>query len=255
MSKCADKSEPFEGRASVMRESPWLAATDLDGLGDVKVVIEKCYRHTNPVQDLSRGGKKEKHCYALKFIGKERQLWLNASHRKALTAMFGGNAKDWQGKQVVLYTEHNIKAFGELVDGIRIRIIRDKPNIGTSTPTNEESQQPQEPTQPEPPKQESPQSEGEVSKSDIDSLKKLWFAKYGSEFAGDKDATVAAFKGWVSVVVQRNLDSDDVSQWKKDDLTACIKRLSGVVETKDEPATEAQPDEIPFGDDNDTGVI
>lgn len=241
------QSEKFEGRSSAMRlNTIWLSSEDLLDVGDCKVVIEACYHHKNPQFEA---GRKVPECFALKFVGKEKQLVLNATNRKSLVAMFGTNVKNWTGKQITLYVKSDVAAFGELVNGIRIRLVRNKPNLSQQKTES----QPPEPPQPEPPKQETAptQPEGEVSSTDVGSLKKLWFAKYGEEFKDNKAAAADGFKAWVGVATQREFDTNDAANWTKDDLGSCVKRLNPTPE----PTAETQPDEIPFGDDNDTGVI
>lgn len=112
------KSEEFIGRSAEMRVSPWLAAEDIDGLGDVKVTIAKVRKH----EDVEfEQGRKVKVAYSLQFDGKQRELVLNATNRKAVMAMFGTVTTGWLGKQITLYVDPNVKLKGQTVKGIRIR--------------------------------------------------------------------------------------------------------------------------------------
>lgn len=111
-------SEEFIGRSAEMRVSPWLAAEDIDGLGDVKVTIAKVRKHANV--EFEQGRKKEV-AYSLGFEGKQRELLLNSTNRKTITAMFGPEIKDWKGKSITLYIDPNVKLKGQTVKGIRIR--------------------------------------------------------------------------------------------------------------------------------------
>ena len=115
----ANKSDEFDGRSAEMKkDSPWLSAEDLIGLGDVAAVIEKVYRHQDVEFD---GGRKEKVVYSIEFKGKKKQLVLNSTNRKTLVVLFGVNVKDWSGKPVKLYVDSNVKMMGKTVSGIRIR--------------------------------------------------------------------------------------------------------------------------------------
>ena len=102
-----------------MRTSPWLAAENLDGLGDIKCIIEGVYQHTKVrMQD----GKEQAKIFSLKFIGKEMELVLNSTNRKTLAAKFGVDTKVWRGKEIVLYVQDGVKCpSGGKCKGIRIK--------------------------------------------------------------------------------------------------------------------------------------
>jgi endo-1,4-beta-mannosidase len=112
------KTEPFDGRASEMRKSTWLASEDLAGLGDVEVEILRVHRN----HDVEfEAGRKEKVVYSLEFKGANRQLVLNSANRKRLAGLFGSDVKAWSGKKVKLYVDTNVKLMGKTTSGIRIR--------------------------------------------------------------------------------------------------------------------------------------
>lgn len=112
-------AQPFDGHvAELKKPSPWLASEDLLGRGDVPVVIDRCFRHSNVAFE---DGRKET-VYALSFVGKKKQLILNATNRKRLTLMFGPHVKDWSGQEVVLYIEQTRAVGGGKTNGIRIRL-------------------------------------------------------------------------------------------------------------------------------------
>ena len=110
---------PYEGRSAGMRTSPWLAAENLDGLGDVKCVIEGCYQHTKVrMQD----GKEQAQIFTLKFVGKSLELVINSTNRKTLAAKFGTDVKLWKGKEITLYVKDGVKCpSGGQCKGIRIK--------------------------------------------------------------------------------------------------------------------------------------
>ena len=110
------QSKEFEGRSAEMKKpTVWLASEDLIGLCPVKVTIEGCYFNKAAEFD---GGRKE-NVYSLKFQGKEKQLVMNSTNRRAMVAMFGPNVIEWKGKQVQL-TVVDCKMMGKDVKGIRI---------------------------------------------------------------------------------------------------------------------------------------
>jgi hypothetical protein len=115
----SNTATPFEGRTGAMRTSPWLAAENLDGLGDIKCVIEGVFKHSKVrMQD----GKEQAQIFTLKFVGKEMELVLNATNRKTLAAKFGVNVVDWKGKEIVLYVQDGVKCpSGGKCKGIRIK--------------------------------------------------------------------------------------------------------------------------------------
>jgi hypothetical protein len=128
------QSTIYEGKTAAMRtNTTWLASEDIMDAGDVNVTIEAVYRHQNAEFE---GGRKEKEIFALKFKGADKQLVLNSTNRKTLVAMFGNHTKSWTGQKVTLYVDHKVKAFGEIRNGIRIRLDRSK------SPQQPDKQQP-----------------------------------------------------------------------------------------------------------------
>jgi hypothetical protein len=116
------KTEAFEGKSAEMKkDTPWLASEDLLDAGDVKVTIEGVFRHTDAEFE---SGRKEL-VYGLRFVGRSKQLILNATNRKTCVSKFGtGKVKEWVGKEVVLYVDPNVRKPGtrnEKTCGIRIR--------------------------------------------------------------------------------------------------------------------------------------
>jgi hypothetical protein len=132
------QSQIYEGKTAAMRtNTTWLASEDIMDAGDVTVTIEAVYKHQNAEFE---GGRKEPEIYALKFKGAVKQLVLNSTNRKALVAMFGNHTKNWAGQKITLYVDHKVKAFGEIRNGIRIRVERNRrpaPTQQEETPTVE----------------------------------------------------------------------------------------------------------------------
>jgi len=92
-------------------ESKYLKATDLKG-HEVSVKIAG-------VEEASfdDGSKK----LVLKFLGKEKGMILNQTNTKRLGAKFGYLSEDWQGKDIILYSEE-VEYQGKLVQGLRVRV-------------------------------------------------------------------------------------------------------------------------------------
>lgn len=110
---------PFDGRTAAMRTSPWLASEDLDGLGEVEVTIETVRLHKDV--EMQEGRKKPK-LYSLKFVGKERELVLNATNRKTLVGHFGTDTKAWRGQKIKLYVKDGVRnPAGGTTKGIRVK--------------------------------------------------------------------------------------------------------------------------------------
>ncbi len=118
----------YSGPSSGMKDSPFLAAEDIDVGQDVEVVIESCVFIQGAT--LGRGRVEDK--YALKFEGKEKMLILNATNRKSLSLLYGSLTEEWKGKPCTLYVQRGIRNPGDPTDdrGIRIRRPSQSDRIG-----------------------------------------------------------------------------------------------------------------------------
>lgn len=66
-------------------------------------------------------GKKET-CTVMHFAENIKPLVLNATNSKTIAKLFKTPyIEQWSGRKIQLYVEHGIKAFGEVVDAIRVR--------------------------------------------------------------------------------------------------------------------------------------
>jgi len=111
--------QAFEGMASQMRDSPWLAAEDVeDAGGNINVTIIACYKHEDVEFDA---GRKRPVIYTVAFKGADKQLVLNATNRKTLSSLFGRDVKKWQGQKIELFVQDGIRLGGKTVKGIRLR--------------------------------------------------------------------------------------------------------------------------------------
>lgn len=152
------KGQPFDGPASEMKESDWLSVEDLQASGrpHIDVTIERVLLHKNVQFEAGRTEAKK---YAIAFKGAGKQLLINATNRKRLVGLFGGNTKDWIGKRIRLHLEED-----------RLPTKRGEPaKRGPCTRIIEAAQQQQkqaapppqqQPRQPDPEPEEQPQLDG-----------------------------------------------------------------------------------------------
>jgi hypothetical protein len=119
------KTEPYTGKVSGMKTSPWLSSEDLLGIGTVKMEIEAINRN----EDIDmEGGRKEALLFSIKFKGIPKQMILNATNRRTLSAAFGADTKQWIGQTVELFVQDGIRKPGKgggTTTGLRIAA---KPN-------------------------------------------------------------------------------------------------------------------------------
>jgi hypothetical protein len=122
--------EVYKGPCGIGRDSPWLTSEDLPHDKDVTVVIESVRVRRNVEM---QGGRPKKVALSLKFAGKERELMLNATNRKAVSALYGANTGEWFGKRVILHVEQDVRR----PDGTRgpaVRIRPREPKADTTAP-------------------------------------------------------------------------------------------------------------------------
>ncbi len=111
-------SEIFDGRASQMRDSPWMASEDLDGIGEVTMKVARVHKH----QDVEfEGGRKKPVVYSLEFEKAKRQLILNGTNRKSMQSKYGNDVKNWIGKEVTVYVQPGIRVGRETKNGLRLK--------------------------------------------------------------------------------------------------------------------------------------
>ena len=95
----------------------YLGSYSLDGKKEVIVTISKL--DTDKV--TGQQGRKED-CFVVYFKEFDKPMILNRTNAKAIEKVAGsGLVENWVGTQVTLYVEQGVKAFGEVVDALRIR--------------------------------------------------------------------------------------------------------------------------------------
>jgi hypothetical protein len=95
----------------------YLGSYSLDGKKEAIVTISKL--DTDKV--TGQQGRKED-CFVVYFNEFDKPMILNRTNAKAIEKVAGsGLVENWVGTQVTLYVEQGVKAFGEVVDALRIR--------------------------------------------------------------------------------------------------------------------------------------
>lgn len=114
------KSRIYTGKVSGMKTSPWLSSEDLLGLGDAVVEIAGVHKNEDVEMD---GGRVEKCLFSISFTTIKKQMILNATNRKALTAAYGADTKKWIGGNITLTVKQVQKPGarkGVMTTGLRI---------------------------------------------------------------------------------------------------------------------------------------
>jgi len=111
---------PYTGKVSGMKTSPWLASEDLLGIGSASVEIESVLKNENVAMDA---GRVEPMLFSLAFKGMPKQMILNATNRRTLSAAFGADTKQWVGRKIEIYVQDGIRKPGKgggTTTGLRI---------------------------------------------------------------------------------------------------------------------------------------
>lgn len=65
---------------------------------------------------------KEKECFVARFVEGGKPMILNKTNCKIITKVYGTPyVENWAGKKVIVYAQSGVKAFGEIVDALRIK--------------------------------------------------------------------------------------------------------------------------------------
>ena len=114
-------STPYTGKVSGMKTSPWLSSEDLLGVGPVKVKLAGVVENKDVEME---GGRKEACLFSIAFSGIPKQMILNATNRRTLSAAFGADTKQWIGQEIELYVQDGIRKPGKgggITTGLRIK--------------------------------------------------------------------------------------------------------------------------------------
>lgn len=124
--KDVPQGTPYKGPSGIARESTWLTNEDLPHDRDTPVQIDAVLRRNNLTME---GGREKKVALSLRFVGRQRELLLNATNRKMLTALFNStDTGTWFGQWVALFVEQDVrKPDGTRGPAVRIRAKRIQP--------------------------------------------------------------------------------------------------------------------------------
>lgn len=142
MSSDIPRGEVYKGPPGIARDSLWLTNEDIPHDRDTVVTIESILLRRKLT---FQGGRDKAVGLSAKFVGKQRELLLNATNRKTLAALYGPNTGDWFGRQVALYVEQDVRRpDGSRGPAVRIRAKRFELPAGGAT---EPAPSPREPGQ------------------------------------------------------------------------------------------------------------
>jgi hypothetical protein len=114
------KGVDYKGPSGIARDSIWLTSEDLPHDRDTLVTIEAVVRRNNVT---FQGGRKKLVMLSLKFVGKTRELGLNATNRKTLMALFHSNeCAAWYGKRIKLFIQQGVRKPPDNTEGPAVRI-------------------------------------------------------------------------------------------------------------------------------------
>lgn len=95
----------------------YLGSYSLDGKREVVVSI----KGVGAAKVTGQNGRKED-CFVVHYNEMDKPMILNRTNAKAIEKVAGsGLVEDWVGVRVTLYVEKGVKAFGDVVDALRVR--------------------------------------------------------------------------------------------------------------------------------------
>ena len=95
----------------------YLGSYSLDGKREMVVSI----KGVGSAKVTGQNGRKED-CFVVHYNEMDKPMILNRTNAKAIEKVAGsGLVEDWVGVRVTLYVEKGVKAFGDVVDALRIR--------------------------------------------------------------------------------------------------------------------------------------
>lgn len=113
--------ETYTGPSGGLKKpSDWLASEDIPVGQDVEVEIEDVLKFLNVAFEA---GRVEPKLGALKFVGKDKLMILNATNRKRLMKAYTSDTKLWRKKKIKIFVDMQCKQVGGgKGPGLRIRI-------------------------------------------------------------------------------------------------------------------------------------
>jgi len=100
-------------------ETEFLGAHDLQGLGKEEIVLK--IKSANGANVKDQNGSSS-NCLTMTFEGGAKPMIINTTNAKAVSKVVGSNfIEDWPGHHITVYIQKDVKAFGSVVDALRIR--------------------------------------------------------------------------------------------------------------------------------------
>lgn len=118
-----EEGELYRGPCGILKDSAWLSSETIPADKDTIVEIEAVIRR----REVKFKNETKRGYGSLRFKGKERELGLNSTHIKVLSALFGPDTANWYGQTIALYVDGDVMAFGQRVSAVRIRAKRIAP--------------------------------------------------------------------------------------------------------------------------------
>ena len=73
-------------------------------------------------EDLTTTDGSVKHCIVCYWVEDQLPMILNKTNARQISKLLKENDyTKWSGKKIQIYVDHNVKAFGDITDGLRIR--------------------------------------------------------------------------------------------------------------------------------------
>lgn len=100
-------------------ETDFLGAHDLQGIGKSEIILQIKSAQGAVVKDQNGSSS---NCLTIHFEGGSKPMIVNATNAKALEKVAGSAfIEDWAGCYVTIYIKKGVKAFGAVVDALRIK--------------------------------------------------------------------------------------------------------------------------------------
>lgn len=123
MSEKLEAGDVYRGPCGVLKDSNWLSAETIPADRDTILQIEKVVRRKSvKFKNETKIG-----YGSLKFTGREKELGLNSTNLRVLSALFGSDTGKWFGQWIALYVDPQVSAFGQIVSAVRIRAKKPEP--------------------------------------------------------------------------------------------------------------------------------
>lgn len=124
MGEKIEPGEAYKGPCGVLKDSNWLSAETIPADRDTVVQIEKVVRRKSvKFKNETKNG-----YGSLKFTGIEKELGLNSTNLRILSALFGSDTSKWFGQWIALYVDPAVSSFGQIVSAVRIRAKKPDPS-------------------------------------------------------------------------------------------------------------------------------